>query len=54
MRLYAETNIVGSASSCSLGISKAEWDNMSIYEQEQTIREHLGDIVDTWVEEGEN
>ena len=51
MYLHACTNKHGSESSTSLGVEKEEWEALSVEEQNDLIRESLGDIVDSWVEE---
>jgi hypothetical protein len=53
MYLFACTNKHGSKSSTCLDYTKEEWDAMSEKERDEVVALSLGDIVDTWVQEGD-
>ena len=53
MILRAATNKVGSECSCDMGITREEWDKMPSEEQNQYINEYMSNVVDVWVDEGE-
>ena len=52
MYLCARTNRQGSDDKTMLDVSKEEWLAMSEKEQDSLLKEALGDLIETWVEEG--
>ena len=54
MYLHARTNIQGSEVKTPLDVSEKEWGEMSAEDQDSLVQEALGDLVESWVEEGEN
>lgn len=54
MYLHARTNKQGSDSKVQLDVSKEEWAAMSVEDQDALVSEALGDLIESWVEEGED
>lgn len=52
MYLCARTNRQGSDDKTMLDVSKEEWLAMSEKDQDSLLKEALGDLIETWVEEG--
>ncbi len=50
MMLYASTNKVGSECSTDLDITEEEFDAMTQEDQNDLIKEFLGDVLEYWVE----
>jgi hypothetical protein len=50
MVLHASTDTVGSECTVELGYSENEWKRLTKEEQQNTIDEMMGNLVDTWIE----
>lgn len=50
MILTARTNNVGSECSTELGITESEWNELTTEEQDDIVKEFLGNIFECWVE----
>jgi hypothetical protein len=54
MYLHARTKMQGSNVKAELNVSKEEWAAMSAEDQDSLVAEALGDLIESWVEEGED
>ena len=55
MMLHVRTNAVGSECTTEIGLTESEWKKLSQEEQDQAVRESLGDVFESWVApEGED
>lgn len=52
MYLHARTNRQGSEVKTPLDVSEKEWVEMSAEDQDSLVQEALGDLIESWVEEG--
>lgn len=53
MYLHARTNKQGSDVKTKLDVSYEEWAAMSLEDQDQLVQEGLGDLIESWVEDGD-
>lgn len=54
MYLHARTNRQGSEVKTPLDVSEKEWVEMSAEDQDSLVQEALGDLIESWVENGED
>lgn len=54
MYLHARTNRQGSDVKTPLGVLEKEWAEMPAKDQNLLVQEALGDLVESWVEDGED
>lgn len=53
MFLCAATNAQGSRCTTELDVTEEQWAALSVSEQQDLIAEHLGDVMETWVQAGD-